>query len=101
MVGADITSVQRSTHCDGEDGGAGFNGLKRKVSKSYTNLNLSRSPSVIGGKVEEFRDISVMIDFWKELEKTVTMNGGGEDGDKVQRKRSSKKIPEYATIFGV
>ena len=40
-----------------------------------------------------------MVDFWKELEETQTLKGGNVDGEKVQKRRSSKKIEDYARIF--
>ena len=40
-----------------------------------------------------------MLDFWKELEETQTLKGGNVDGEKVQKRRSSKEIEEYARIF--
>ena len=73
----------------------------RKVSTNHRSpklsLNFDKSPSVVGGRQEEFGDKHGMISYWKEMEKEGVkqeiqpMEGGG--------RRKSQRMSELCGRF--
>ena len=56
----------------------------RKVSTNHRSpklsLNFDKSPSVVGGRQEEFGDKHGMISYWKEMEEGVKQEIQPEEG---------------------
>ena len=70
----------------------------RKATKNHRSpnleINLSRSPMMINGRVELFGEMSDMIRYWEERER-----GGEEPSELGGNRRSSKRIEELCEIY--
>ena len=84
-----IDCVQRSTGVQSADTAADL----RKVTEVSARLNLERTPSLVGGRVERFGDIAKMIDKWEMLEED-DKEWKVEEGIRRGGRRLSRRVSE-------
>ena len=84
-------------------GRAGCNLFMGADMRSHASTNPKKSPSVVGGRVKPFRNISMMIGHWGELKEAESRRVGGRlelGGNNVMRRRqSSRKLDDLKRIF--
>ena len=71
----------------------------RKVKLDSASRNLERTPVMVGGKLERFRDIGNMITTWDVLEQD-DKEGMVEEGVRRGGRKLSRRMSELIGIFG-